>query len=126
MLTSQGVSEQCHFCKQRVYLMEKISAEGLVLHRSCLKCHHCHTNLRLGRFLIEYLLSELQLKFKLNFFSQQVVMPLIVTTPMENSTAPNILNYLLKMSNSYQNDFCTSRDNKSWQHKDTCKCNSKT
>jgi F-actin monooxygenase len=48
ILTSQGISEACHFCKQRVYLMEKINAEGLVLHRSCLKCHHCHTNLRLG------------------------------------------------------------------------------
>lgn len=48
ILSSQSVSESCHFCKQRVYLMEKINAEGLVLHRSCLKCHHCHTNLRLG------------------------------------------------------------------------------
>lgn len=49
ILTSQSVSEACHFCKQRVYLMEKISAEGLTLHRSCLKCHHCHTSLRLGK-----------------------------------------------------------------------------
>lgn len=48
ILSSQGISEACHFCKQRVYLMEKINAEGLILHRSCLKCHHCHTNLRLG------------------------------------------------------------------------------
>lgn len=48
ILTSQGLSENCHFCKQRVYLMEKITAEGLTLHRSCLKCHHCHTSLRLG------------------------------------------------------------------------------
>lgn len=50
ILTSQGLSENCHFCKQRVYLMEKITAEGLTLHRSCLKCHHCHTSLRLGEF----------------------------------------------------------------------------
>lgn len=47
------MSEACHFCKQRVYLMEKISAEGLVLHRSCLKCHHCHTNLRLGGYAFD-------------------------------------------------------------------------
>ena len=33
--------------------MEKISAEGLVLHRSCLKCHHCHTNLRLGGYAFD-------------------------------------------------------------------------
>lgn len=53
VLTSSGVSEICHFCKQRVYLMEKISAEGLVLHRSCLKCHHCHTSLRLGGYAFD-------------------------------------------------------------------------
>uniref|UniRef100_A0A7G3AQU1 F-actin monooxygenase n=1 Tax=Lutzomyia longipalpis TaxID=7200 RepID=A0A7G3AQU1_LUTLO len=53
VLTSQGVSEICHFCKQKVYLMEKIAAEGLVLHRSCLKCHHCHTNLRLGGYAFD-------------------------------------------------------------------------
>jgi biotin synthase-like enzyme len=50
ILTSQGISENCHFCKQRVYLMEKINVEGLVLHRSCLKCNHCSNNLRLGKF----------------------------------------------------------------------------
>lgn len=50
ILSSQGITEACHFCKQRVYLMEKINAEGLVFHRSCLKCHHCDNNLRLGIF----------------------------------------------------------------------------
>ncbi|XP_055616904.1 F-actin-monooxygenase Mical [Toxorhynchites rutilus septentrionalis] len=53
VLTSAGIAEKCHFCKQRVYLMEKISAEGLTLHRSCLKCHHCHTNLRLGGYAFD-------------------------------------------------------------------------
>ncbi|XP_055597673.1 F-actin-monooxygenase Mical isoform X2 [Uranotaenia lowii] len=53
VLTASGVAEKCHFCKQRVYLMEKISAEGLTLHRSCLKCHHCHTNLRLGGYAFD-------------------------------------------------------------------------
>uniref|UniRef100_A0A1L8DL23 F-actin monooxygenase n=1 Tax=Nyssomyia neivai TaxID=330878 RepID=A0A1L8DL23_9DIPT len=53
VLTSKGVSEICHFCKQKVYLMEKIAAEGLVLHRSCLKCNHCHTNLRLGGYAFD-------------------------------------------------------------------------
>lgn len=47
------VSEICHFCKQKVYLMEKITAEGLVLHRACLKCHHCHTSLRLGGYAFD-------------------------------------------------------------------------
>lgn len=48
-----GAAEVCHFCKQRVYLMEKISAESLLLHRACLKCHHCHTSLRLGGYAFD-------------------------------------------------------------------------
>lgn len=46
-------SEKCHFCKQTVYMMEKIFTEGLTLHRSCLKCHHCHTNLRAGTYAFD-------------------------------------------------------------------------
>lgn len=53
LFNKQNASEVCHFCKQKVYLMEKIAAEGLVLHRGCLKCHHCHTSLRLGSYAFD-------------------------------------------------------------------------
>ncbi|XP_052868235.1 F-actin-monooxygenase Mical [Anopheles cruzii] len=53
VLTASGIAEKCHFCKQRVYLMGKVTTEGLTLHRSCLKCHHCHTNLRLGAYAFD-------------------------------------------------------------------------
>ncbi|XP_037045702.1 F-actin-monooxygenase Mical isoform X2 [Bradysia coprophila] len=53
VFNTPAVSEICHFCKQKVYLMEKITAEGLVLHRACLKCHHCHTSLRLGGYAFD-------------------------------------------------------------------------
>lgn len=33
--------------------MEKLSAEGLVMHRNCLKCHHCHTSLRVGGYAFD-------------------------------------------------------------------------
>ncbi|XP_065722595.2 F-actin-monooxygenase Mical isoform X11 [Drosophila suzukii] len=49
----QAASEKCRFCKQTVYLMEKTTVEGLVLHRNCLKCDHCHTNLRLGGYAFD-------------------------------------------------------------------------
>ncbi|XP_034663760.1 F-actin-monooxygenase Mical isoform X3 [Drosophila subobscura] len=49
----QAASEKCRFCRQTVYLMEKTTVEGLVLHRNCLKCHHCHTNLRLGGYAFD-------------------------------------------------------------------------
>lgn len=52
-LTGRDATEKCNFCKQRVYLMEKVTAENLILHRSCLKCHHCHTSLRLGNYAFD-------------------------------------------------------------------------
>lgn len=53
VFNKQKVTDVCHFCNQRVYLMEKIAAENLVMHRSCLKCHHCHTSLRLGSYAFD-------------------------------------------------------------------------
>ncbi|XP_058980162.1 F-actin-monooxygenase Mical [Musca domestica] len=49
----QAASEKCHFCRQTVYLMEKLQTENLIMHRGCLKCHHCHTNLRLGAYAFD-------------------------------------------------------------------------
>lgn len=34
-------------------MTEKLSAEGLVLHRNCLKCYHCHTILRVGGYAFD-------------------------------------------------------------------------
>lgn len=53
VFNSQKSSDYCNFCKQKVYLVEKISAEGLLLHRNCLKCHHCHTSLRVGGYAFD-------------------------------------------------------------------------
>ncbi|MEQ2159032.1 hypothetical protein GOODEAATRI_018365, partial [Goodea atripinnis] len=45
-LVSVG-SDVCFFCKQRVYVMERLSAEGLFFHRSCFRCGSCSAPLRL-------------------------------------------------------------------------------
>uniref|UniRef100_A0A8C4F8X9 Molecule interacting with CasL protein 1 n=1 Tax=Dicentrarchus labrax TaxID=13489 RepID=A0A8C4F8X9_DICLA len=55
-------SEECYFCGQRVYVLERISAEGKFFHRSCFTCHQCSITLRLGGYTFdqttgEYLLS---------------------------------------------------------------------
>ncbi|CAC5395899.1 MICAL [Mytilus coruscus] len=50
LLAAQPVSETCYFCKKRVYLMERMSAEGLFFHRGCLKCHYCDVGLRLNNY----------------------------------------------------------------------------
>ncbi|XP_024227786.2 F-actin-monooxygenase Mical isoform X5 [Bombus impatiens] len=47
-LPAQGGSETCHFCNKRVYLMERLSAEGKFFHRGCFRCEYCSTSLRIG------------------------------------------------------------------------------
>ncbi|XP_053994798.1 F-actin-monooxygenase Mical isoform X2 [Hylaeus volcanicus] len=47
-LPTQGGAEVCHFCNKRVYLMERLSAEGKFFHRGCFRCEYCSTSLRIG------------------------------------------------------------------------------
>ncbi|XP_040009232.1 protein-methionine sulfoxide oxidase mical3b-like [Xiphias gladius] len=43
-------SDVCFFCKKRVYVMERLSAEGLFFHRSCFQCDYCSSTLRLAAY----------------------------------------------------------------------------
>nr|XP_023016590.1 F-actin-monooxygenase Mical isoform X2 [Leptinotarsa decemlineata] len=52
VLPTQG-SEMCHFCGKRVYLMERLSAEGRFFHHGCFKCQFCYTQLRLGSYAFD-------------------------------------------------------------------------
>ncbi|XP_064796065.1 protein-methionine sulfoxide oxidase mical3a-like isoform X1 [Oncorhynchus masou masou] len=45
-----GASDVCFFCSRRVYVMERLSAEGLFFHRSCFQCDHCSSTLRLASY----------------------------------------------------------------------------
>ncbi|KAM9204001.1 F-actin-monooxygenase MICAL3 isoform 4-T4 [Mergus octosetaceus] len=45
-----GGSDVCYFCHKRVYVMERLSAEGKFFHRSCFKCEYCATTLRLSSY----------------------------------------------------------------------------
>ncbi|XP_040008533.1 F-actin-monooxygenase mical1 isoform X2 [Xiphias gladius] len=46
-------SDACYFCGQRVYVLERISAEGKFFHRSCFTCHRCSITLRLGGYTFD-------------------------------------------------------------------------
>nr|XP_022904778.1 F-actin-monooxygenase Mical [Onthophagus taurus] len=46
-------SEFCHFCQKRVYLMERLSAEGRFFHRGCFRCQYCQSVLRLGSYMFD-------------------------------------------------------------------------
>lgn len=45
-----GGSDTCYFCKKRVYVMERLSAEGHFFHRECFRCSVCATTLRLAAY----------------------------------------------------------------------------
>ncbi|XP_065057317.1 F-actin-monooxygenase MICAL3-like isoform X2 [Rhopilema esculentum] len=46
-------SELCFFCKRRVYVLERMSAEGLFFHRQCFRCNVCKCNLLLGNYAFD-------------------------------------------------------------------------
>ncbi|XP_030579797.1 F-actin-monooxygenase MICAL2 isoform X2 [Archocentrus centrarchus] len=40
--------DKCHLCEKRVYMVERICAEGLYFHRECFRCSTCSSVLRQG------------------------------------------------------------------------------
>uniref|UniRef100_A0A3B5N1R1 LIM zinc-binding domain-containing protein n=1 Tax=Xiphophorus couchianus TaxID=32473 RepID=A0A3B5N1R1_9TELE len=44
----KSFNDICHFCSKRVYVMERLSAEGYFFHRECFRCDVCNCTLRLG------------------------------------------------------------------------------
>ncbi|XP_009074354.1 PREDICTED: protein-methionine sulfoxide oxidase MICAL2 [Acanthisitta chloris] len=50
---SVGGSDTCHFCGRRVYVMERLSAEGHFFHRECFRCATCSSTLRLGLYAFD-------------------------------------------------------------------------
>nr|KAG5694857.1 hypothetical protein BaRGS_028785 [Batillaria attramentaria] len=53
LLAAQSASEFCYFCKKRVYIMERLGAEGVFFHRHCLKCDFCGVGLRINNYSCE-------------------------------------------------------------------------
>ena len=45
-------SDICYFCGKRVYLMEKMSVNGIFFHRNCFKCSHCKMQLKVGGYAL--------------------------------------------------------------------------
>ncbi|KAM9366752.1 F-actin-monooxygenase MICAL2 isoform 3-T4 [Symphorus nematophorus] len=40
--------DKCHLCERRVYMVERVCAEGLYFHRECFRCSTCSCALRQG------------------------------------------------------------------------------
>ncbi|XP_041833409.1 protein-methionine sulfoxide oxidase mical3a-like isoform X2 [Melanotaenia boesemani] len=48
-----SLSHVCFFCDQKVYVMERLSAEGFFFHRSCFQCDSCGVSLRPSSYIYE-------------------------------------------------------------------------
>jgi len=41
---------KCAICEKTVYAMERMDADGLSFHKTCMKCEECHCTLKLGNY----------------------------------------------------------------------------
>jgi len=63
-------ASDCHFCGKRVYLMERLSAEGVCFHRGCFRCEYCGSTLKESEFIIlrERFITFLSCSKQMDFF----------------------------------------------------------
>lgn len=61
-------ADRCHSCSKRVYMVEKVCAEGLYFHRECFRCSTCNCSLPQGAHT--YNSEEGKLYCKLHFYQR--------------------------------------------------------
>ncbi|XP_050963377.1 protein-methionine sulfoxide oxidase mical3b isoform X11 [Labeo rohita] len=64
---NMGGSDVCYFCGRRVYVMERLSAEGRFFHRSCFQCDHCSSTIRLSNYAYDQLHGKFYCKHHFNY-----------------------------------------------------------
>ncbi|XP_057430453.1 LIM domain-containing protein WLIM1-like [Lotus japonicus] len=45
-----GTTQKCMACDKTVYLVEKLTADKRVYHKTCFRCHHCKGTLKLSNY----------------------------------------------------------------------------
>ncbi|MCJ8743058.1 hypothetical protein PDJAM_G00089380 [Pangasius djambal] len=89
-----GGSDVCYFCSRRVYVMERLSAEGKFFHRSCFQCAHCSSTLRLSNYAYDDLQGKFYCKqhygYRLAGMAQRK-RPAPITVPPHSTQAPPAL-----------------------------------
>ncbi|XP_060759338.1 protein-methionine sulfoxide oxidase mical3b isoform X2 [Neoarius graeffei] len=86
-----GGSDVCYFCSRRVYVMERLSAEGKFFHRSCFQCAHCNSTLHLSNYAYDELQGKFYCKqhygYRLAGMAQRK-RPAPITAPPHSTQAP--------------------------------------
>ncbi|XP_026065839.1 protein-methionine sulfoxide oxidase mical3b-like isoform X5 [Carassius auratus] len=85
---NMGGSDVCYFCGRRVYVMERLSAEGKFFHRSCFQCDHCSTTLRLSNYAYDQLHGKFYCKHHFSFRMAQRKRPAPPVTPRPTQAPP--------------------------------------
>jgi len=50
MATFGGTTQKCKACEKTVYLVDQLTADNKVYHKSCFRCHHCKGTLKLSNY----------------------------------------------------------------------------
>ncbi|KAM4744975.1 F-actin-monooxygenase MICAL2 isoform 2-T2 [Anableps anableps] len=61
-------ADKCHSCSKRVYMVERVCAEGLYFHRECFRCSTCNCSLPQGAHAFDS--EEGKLYCKLHFYQR--------------------------------------------------------
>uniref|UniRef100_A0A8C3A202 F-actin monooxygenase n=1 Tax=Cyclopterus lumpus TaxID=8103 RepID=A0A8C3A202_CYCLU len=77
-----GGSDVCFFCRKRVYVMERLSAEGKFFHRSCFKCEYCSTTLRLSSYAFDVEDGKTAVEITFYFLSLSFITPIACNVPV--------------------------------------------
>ncbi len=47
-----GTQQKCKACEKTVYLVEQLTADGVIYHKSCFRCNHCKGTLKVRPALV--------------------------------------------------------------------------
>ncbi|KAK2892923.1 hypothetical protein Q8A67_012911 [Cirrhinus molitorella] len=91
---NMGGSDVCYFCGRRVYVMERLSAEGKFFHRSCFQCDHCSSTLRLSNYAYDQLNGKFYCKHHFSYRMTSVAQrkrpaPPVAPRPTQTPPAPS-------------------------------------
>ena len=60
LLSQLSQPDLCCFCGEKVYMVERHTAEGVYFHRGCFRCHYCNSSLRLGAYAFQRTADDLR------------------------------------------------------------------
>ncbi|KAK8938085.1 Pollen-specific protein SF3 [Platanthera guangdongensis] len=54
-----GTTQKCMACDKTVYLVDKLTADNRIYHKTCFRCHHCRGSLKVCGYFLKRVLGIL-------------------------------------------------------------------